>query len=101
MNYELRIMDRDFEPALRSLGGGGWWSEEITAEDLEIDSPYNTRKYAGLPPGPICNPGLESLEAAINPQTTPYWFYVSDPEGHMHYAETIEEHNENVARVVR
>ena len=78
-----------------------WWKKNLTEDDLEIDSPYNTYKNPGLPPTPICNPGLESLKAAINPQETDYWYYVSDSEGRMHFAVTNEEHNENVAKYVK
>lgn len=51
----------------------------ITASDKEMESPYNTYKYAGLPPGPIANPGVDAIEAALHPQTSPYWYYISDP----------------------
>lgn len=71
-----------------------WWPQEITQEDLEIDSLYNTRKNPGLPPGPICNPGIESLKAVLNPQESPYWYYLSDNEGKIHYSKTLEEHNQ-------
>lgn len=68
----------------------------ISAEDLEIDSPYNTRKYKGLPPTPICNPGLSAIKAAINPIETPYWFYLTAKEtDETIYATTNEEHEEN------
>lgn len=71
----------------------------ITAEDLEIDSPYNIRKYAGLPPGPIGNPGLSSLRAAIYPQESKYWFYLTASEtGEVIYAVTNEAHNVNRAQ---
>lgn len=72
-----------------------WWKKTLTVEDLEIDSPYNTRKNPYLPPHPICNPGLASLKAAANPQDSPYWFYLSDNEGTIHYSKTLEEHMEN------
>ena len=78
-----------------------WWPKKLTKTDLEIDSPYNTYQYKGLPPAPICNPGLASIEAVVYPQETPYWFYLSDREGEMHYAETVEEHNENISRYLR
>jgi UPF0755 protein len=78
-----------------------FWPKEITAEDLKLDSPYNTRKYRGLPPTPISNPGLNSLRAAVFPQESPYWFYLSDKEGRMHYAQTLQQHNENVARYLK
>ncbi len=68
----------------------------ITAEDLQIDSPYNTRKNLGLPPGPISNPSLESLKAALLPETSEYWFYLTTLDtGEVIYAKTNEEHNTN------
>ena len=79
----------------------GYWKKNLIFEDLEIDSPFNTYKNPGLPPAPICNPGLASLEAAFNPAETEYWYYVSDSDGRMHFAKTIEQHNENVAKYVR
>lgn len=66
-----------------------------TYEDLEIDSPYNTYKYAGLPKGPISNPGLNALQAAAKPAETPYFFFLTDPAGKVYYAKTLEEHNRN------
>lgn len=75
-----------------------WWPKNLTKADLEMDSPYNTYKYKGLPPGPICNPGLASIKAVIYPKGTDYWFYLSDFQGQMHYAETAEEHNQNIAQ---
>lgn len=66
---------------------------EILQEELEIDSPYNTYKYKGLPPGPICNPGLESILAAMDPEESEYWFYLSTPEGETIFSKTLKEHN--------
>lgn len=66
---------------------------QVPREDTQIDSPYNTYKYYGLPPGPICNPSLESIEAAINPQNSPYWYYLSKPEGETIFSKTLQEHN--------
>ena len=71
---------------------------ELTAEDLKIDSPYNTYKYIGLPPTPICNPGLDAISAAIFPETPPYWYYLSDKEGNIYYGKTFEEHKINKAK---
>jgi len=69
---------------------------KITKSDLEIDSPYNTRKFKGLPPGPISNPSVESLNAAIHPQDSEYWFYLTTLDtGEVIYAKSNEEHNEN------
>lgn len=72
-----------------------WWPI-LTKEDLLIDSTYNTYRYRGLPPAPIANPGLSSLKAAILPEETEYLYYLHDSEGNIHYAKTLEEHNENV-----
>ena len=67
---------------------------ELTAEDLMVDSPYNTRRYPGLPIGPIANPGLDSLEAALHPEDTNYYFYALDTDGTHHFSETYTEHNQ-------
>ncbi len=66
---------------------------KISIEETQIDSPYNTYKYAGLPVGPICNPSLESIEAAVYPQESPYWYYLSAPEGETIFSRTLQEHN--------
>ncbi len=66
-------------------------------EDLEIDSPYNTYRYRGLPPGPIANPGLDSLIAAATPIETPYVYYLTGRDGKMYYANTFDEHKGNRA----
>lgn len=68
---------------------------EITAKDLNADSPYNLRKYKGLPPGPIANPGLSSIKAALHPEDSKYWYYLHGKDGVIRYAETNEEHNRN------
>ncbi len=66
-----------------------------SSADLEVDSPYNTYKYRGLPPGPIGNPGLNSIKAAVSPEPNPYFFFLTDPAGAVHYAQTFEEHLTN------
>jgi len=73
-------------------------STEILQEELEIDSPYNTYKYKGLPFGPICNPGMESILAAIYPESSEYWFYLSTPEGETIFSKTLKEHSEARAK---
>ncbi len=78
-----------------------WWPKSLVRQDFQIASPYNTYKYQGLPPGPIGNPGKASLEAAKNPKDTQYWFYLHDPEGQIHYAITVEEHNQNVCTYLK
>lgn len=70
----------------------------ISYSDREIDSPYNTYRYRGLPPGPICNPGLSAIKAVIFPQANDYWYFLTDAEGNTYYAETNDEQNENKAR---
>lgn len=73
----------------------------ISYEDRDIDSPYNTYQYRGLPPGPISNPSLSSIEAAIYPTSNPYYFFLTDPEGGVHYAKTLEEHGVNRVKYLR
>ena len=70
-------------------------SLELTKEDLALDSEYNTYKHKGLPKGPICNPGLESLRAAVEYQASDYWFYLSKPDGSTVFSKTLAEHNKN------
>lgn len=71
-----------------------WWKVPLTLADLEIDSPYNTYLYAGLPPGPISTPGVEALRAVAEPQVSPYLFFRAkcDDSGEHNFAETFEEH---------
>ena len=69
----------------------------ITVKDLDIDSPYNLRKYRGLPPGPIANAGIESIKASLHPEGSEYWYYLHDAKGVIHYAKTNDEHNQNKA----
>ena len=77
----------------------GRYRGTIYASDLQADSPYNTYRYAGLPPGPICNPGIASLKAAMNPAQTDYLYFVAasaDPSGKSRFSATLEEHAHNV-----
>lgn len=71
------------------------WDKPITQADLNIDSPYNTRKRSGIPPGPICNPGLVSLQAVLSPTPNDYLYYLTDNDGVTHFAKTLDEHNQN------
>lgn len=70
----------------------------LTRKDLSIDSPYNTYKYAGLPPTPICNPGKDAIYAAAHPSETPYLYFVASGNGGHNFAATLSEHNENVRK---
>ena len=73
----------------------------LTAADLSIDSPYNLRKYRGLPPGPIANPGMESIRASLHPEESDYYYYLHGSDGAIHYAVTNDEHNSNKARYLQ
>lgn len=66
-----------------------------TAVERQVDSPWNTYKYPGLPPGPIANPGLESIKAALYPEKNDFWYFLSGRDGKIYYAKTLEEHNRN------
>ena len=69
----------------------GVWQSSVTTEDRKFNSPYNTYLHTGLPPGPIANPGIKAIDAALQPADTGFFFYLSDPQGHNHYAKTNEE----------
>lgn len=79
----------------------GKFDGSIHQSDLKLDSPYNTYKYADLPPGPIANPGLESLKAALHPTPTDYLYFVANNRGGHNFSRTMEEHNRNVAQYRR
>jgi UPF0755 protein len=75
----------------------GTYQGALHHADMQFNSPYNTYKYAGLPPGPIGNPGKSALEAAMHPAHSDYYYFVADAAGHHRFARSIEEHNKNVA----
>lgn len=74
----------------------GTYQGALHHADMSFSSPYNTYRNAGLPPGPICNPGRSALEAALHPAQTDYYYFVADAQGHHRFARTMEEHNKNV-----
>jgi UPF0755 protein len=79
-----------------ALERAGRYDGNLTREDLQFDSPYNTYRYAGLPPGPIASPGRASLHAAAAPEAVPYLYFVSKNDGSHAFATTLDEHNRNV-----
>jgi UPF0755 protein len=74
---------------------------KISYQELQIENPYNTYKYLGLPPGPIANPGIESIKAAIFPKKTDYWYYLSTPDSKTIFSKTLFEHNLAKAKYLR
>jgi UPF0755 protein len=84
-----------------ALDRAGRYNGNLTREDLRFDSPYNTYRFAGLPPGPIASPGRASLEAAARPADVPYIYFVSRNDGSHAFATTLDEHNRNVQQYQR
>jgi UPF0755 protein len=80
---------------------GGTYGGALHHNDMQFDSAYNTYRHSGLPPGPIANPGKSSLAAALHPAETQYFYFVSDGNGHHRFANSLEEHNRNVAALRR
>lgn len=74
-----------------------WWNQPMPYQ-LKIESPYNTYINTGLPPTPICNPGLSAIEAAARPAETNYIYYVNDSKGKLHFAENLSDHNKNIQK---
>ena len=107
LNRLAQGMKLEADPSVQyALGfqqdSGQWWKRPLTLLDLEIESPYNTYRNVGLPPGPIASPGLASLQAVAYPAETNYLFFVADctaenPGAHI-FAETFQEHQINVAK---
>lgn len=79
-------------------GGQGPLGRRLLKKDLEFDSPYNTYKYPGLPPGPIANPGKASIEAALDPEVHDYLYFVADGSGGHAFGKSLAEHEANVAK---
>jgi UPF0755 protein len=74
----------------------GYWKQGLTAEDYEIMSPYNTYVEPGLPPAPISNPRLDSINAVLDPAGTNYLYFVAKEDGSHAFAETLDEHLQNI-----
>ena len=77
----------------------GTYTGALHHQDMQVNSAYNTYRHPGLPPGPIANPGKTSLEAALHPATSDYFYFVSNGNGHHNFAHSLEEHNRNVAKL--
>lgn len=77
-----------------------YWKRGLTYKDLKVDSPYNTYRYEGLPPGPICNPGIHSIEAVLNPQPDfDALYFVADNTGRHVFSKTFHEHTQHIKRI--
>lgn len=77
------------------------WKFPLTSADLRIDNPYNTYTRKGLPPTPICNPGVLSITAALTPKKNDYWYYLHDKNGTIRYAKTYSEHQQNINKYLQ
>lgn len=99
-NRLKRQMRLDIDATVQYAVGTTEWKKDLTMEDLNSDSPYNTRKFSGLPPGPICNPGLASIDAAARPKVSDFLYYVArdDGSGRHYFARTPEEFEAAVAK---
>lgn len=75
-----------------------WWKKNLTSEDLQTESLYNTYLNAGLPPTPITNPGLLAMSAVVDAPSTSYLYYIADSSGKSHFARSLEEHNANISK---
>lgn len=107
LNRRARGMKLDADPTVQyALGNDpasveryGYWKQRLTLDDLATPSPYNTYMKAGLPPGPIANPGLDSILAVLEPADTDYLYFVARPEGRHVFAKTLEEHQRNICEL--
>lgn len=101
LNRLERGMKLETDPSVQYILGlqanGSWWKTNLTQQDLQVDSPYNTYRYPGLPPGPIANPGLSALQAVAEPLETDelYFRALCDGSGRHAFARTYEEHLQN------
>ncbi len=102
-NRLKRKMKLQIDPTvIYALKRKGMWEGKLTREHLKIDDPYNTYLYFGLPPTPICNPGLSSLKAALQPADVSYLYFVADPKTRRHiFSSTYSQHRQNIAKVRR
>jgi UPF0755 protein len=100
---EILIMASILEKEVKTIEdkkivAGILWKRLEAGMPLQVDAEPSTYLYKELPGAPICNPGLESISAALNPVDSPYWYYVSDKQGITHFAKTFSEHQKNIAK---
>ncbi|RMH79990.1 MAG: endolytic transglycosylase MltG [Acidobacteria bacterium] len=96
-NRMRKNMKLQIDPTvIYALKRSGLWDGHLSLKDLSFDDPYNTYVYAGLPPSPICNPGLDSLKASIEPSPVDYLYFVADGNGGHHFSKTYAEHSKRV-----
>lgn len=86
-------------PGNAPVAGGAYWKAALSRADLTTESPYNTYRVRGLPPGPICNPGLAAIHAVVDAPATDFLYFVARADGSHLFARTLAEHDANVARV--
>lgn len=86
---------------LEEINNFNWWPKDLTQENLDFDSPFNTRKVAGFPPHPISNPSLSAISSVVNFEETGYVYYLTDSLGVTHYAKTLDEHNANIVKYLQ
>jgi len=96
LNRQGIQMKLEADPTVQYAKGN--WQPITTADYRSVTSPYNTYLYPGLPPGPICNPGLKSIEAVLNPQKDGYLYFFHTSDGHAVFSTTLEEHQENLKK---
>jgi len=102
-NRLFREMSLDMDATLQYVKGNekiGWWPK-VLPQDKFIKSPFNTYLYEGLPPAPISNPSIASVEAALNPKKTEYLYYLHDRYGNFRGAKTYKEHLKNIERYLK
>ena len=96
--YHNRLRKRmalEADPTVQyALSDGQFWKERLTKKDLKVKSPYNTYLRPGLPPGPVCNPGLKSIQAALHPASTDYLYFVADGAGRHRFSTNLKSHIE-------
>lgn len=85
----------------KKIVSGILWKRLKVDMPLQVDAAPETYEHKGLTPLPICNPGLDSIQSALNPSESPYWYYLSDKQGNIHYAKTFEEHKINKEKYLR